>query len=70
MAVNPIIEYFWRDLVHVYCHGLESSAGNTAPPIFVESLQCGTNRLLPPLPLHMHAENNLPTALMSNIHIG
>jgi len=35
MAVNPTTEYFSRDLVPEYCHGLESSAVYTAPPIFV-----------------------------------
>jgi len=70
MAVNPIIECFWRDLAPEYCHGLESSAVNTAPPFFVESLQGRSNRSLPRLPLHMRAEDIIPTVLTSNIHIG
>jgi len=32
MAVNPIIDCFWRDLVPEYCQGLESSVVYTAPP--------------------------------------
>jgi len=70
MAVNPIIEWFWRDLVPEYCQGLESSAVYTAPPFFVESVQGHSNRSLPRLLLHMHAEDIIPTFLTSNIFIG
>jgi hypothetical protein len=70
MAVNPIVECFWRDLVPEYCHGLESSAVNTAPLFFVEYLQGRSNQSLPRLPLHMHAEEIIRTVLKSNIHIG
>jgi len=70
MAVEPIIECFWSDLVPEFYHGWESSAVNTAPPFFVESLQGRSNRSLPCLPLHMHAEEIIPTVLTSNIHIG
>jgi len=70
MAVNPIIECFSRDLVTEYCHGLESSAVHTASPIFVETLHGRSNRSLPCLPLHMHAQAVVPTFLMSNIYIG
>jgi len=70
MAVNPIIECFWRDLVPEYCHGLESTVVHTALPFFFESLQGRSNRSLPRLPLHMHAEDIVPTVLTSNIHIG
>jgi len=70
MAVNPIIESFRRDLVTEYCQGLESSAVNTAPPFFVETLPGRSNRSLPRLPLHMHAQAIIPTFLMWNIYIG
>ena len=69
MAIHPIIECFGRDPVPEDCHGLESSAVNSAPPVFVESLHGRSNRSLPRLPLHMHAEDIIPTALTSNIHI-
>jgi len=70
MAVDPIIECFCRDIVPVYYHDLESNAVNTAPPFFVESLQGCSNRSLPRLPLHMHAEDIIPTVLTSSIYIG
>jgi len=69
MAVDPIIECFWRDLVPEYCQGLESSLIYTAPPFFVESLQGRPYRSLPRLPLNMHAEDIIPTFLMSTIYI-
>jgi len=70
MAVNPIIECFGRDLVPEYCQGLESGTVYTAPPFFVESVQGRSNRSLPRLPLHMHAEDIIPTFLKLNIYIG
>jgi len=70
MAVDPIIEWFSRDLVAEYCHGLEASAVYTAPPFFVESLPGRSNSSLPRLPLHMHAEEIVPAFLTSNIYIG
>jgi len=70
MAVNPIIECFSRDLVTKYCHSLESRLVNTAPPIFVKTLPGRSNRSLPRLPLHMHAQIIIPTFEMSNIYIG
>jgi hypothetical protein len=70
MAANTIIECFGRDLVPEYCHSLESSAINSAPPFFVESLQGYSNRSLPHMLLHMHAEVIIPTVLTSNIQIG
>jgi len=70
MAVNPIIECFGRDFVPEYCHGLESSAVYTATSFFIESLHGHSNRSLPRLPLHMHAEKIIPTVLTSNIHNG
>ena len=70
MAVNPIIERFSRGLVPEYYHGLESSAVNTAPPICVESLPGCSNRSLPRLPLHMHAEEIVPAFFTLNIYIG
>jgi len=70
IAVNPIIESFSRDLVTEYCQGLESSTVHAAPPIFVETLHGRSNRSLPRLPLHMHAQAIVPTFLMSNIYIG
>jgi len=69
MPVNPIIECFWRDLVPEYCRGSDSSVVNTAPPFFVESVHGRSNRSLPRLPLHMHAEDILSTVLTSNIYI-
>jgi len=68
MAVNPIIEYFSRDLVPEYCQGLESSAVYTAPPFFVETLSGRWNKNKPRLPLHMHVQGTNPACLMSNIY--
>jgi hypothetical protein len=70
MPVNPIIECFSRDLVPENCHGLQSSAVYTAPPISVESLQGRLNRCLPHLLLHINAEELIPTILMSDIYVG
>ena len=39
-------------------------------PFVVECLEGRTNRRLPRLPLHMHADQISPGILMSNIHIG
>jgi len=47
MIVNPIIESFSRDLVSEYCEGLQSSAVNTAPPLFVETLAAHANSSVP-----------------------
>ena len=38
--------------------------------MFVESVKGRSNTSLPRLPLHMHAEDNIPTFLTSNIYIG
>jgi len=70
MAVIPIIECFWRDLVPEYCQGLESSAVCAGPHFFVESVHGRSNMSLPRLPLHVHAEDIIPTFLTSNIYIG
>jgi len=70
MAVNPKIECFWRDLVTEYCHGFESSSVFTPPPFFVETLPGRSNPTLPPLTLHMHPQEVIPTFLTSNIYIG
>jgi hypothetical protein len=70
MPVNPIIEYFSMDLVPEYCQGLEASAVLTAPPVVVESFHGHSNRSLPRLPLHMHAEDIISTLLTSNLYIG
>ena len=70
MAVNPIIECIWRDLVPKYCQGLESSAIYTVPPIVVEYVHGSSNKSLPQVPLHMHAEDIIPTFLTWNIYIG
>jgi hypothetical protein len=70
MPVNSKIECFSRDQVPEYCLGLEASAVSTAPPFFVESLHGRSNRSLPRLLLHMHAEDIIPTFLTSNIYIG
>jgi len=69
MAVNNIIECFWRDLVPEDREGLESSVVYTAPPIVVESVHGRSNRSLVRLLLHMHAEDTIPAFLMSNIYI-
>ena len=69
MAVNPIIECFSKDLVTEYCPGLESSAFYTEPPFFVKTLPGRSNRSLPRLPLHMHAQEIIPTFLTWNINI-
>jgi len=70
MAVNVIIEYFWRNLVAGYCQGLESSAVYIAPPFLVQSVHGRSNRSLPRLLLHIHSEDIIPTFLKSNIYIG
>jgi len=57
MAVNPIIQCFSRDLVTKSCQGLESRVVSTGPPFFLECLHGRSNRCLPRLPLHMHAED-------------
>jgi len=69
MAVNPIIECFSRDLITEYCQGLEFRKAYTAPPFFVKSLPGRSNRSLPHLPLHMHAQTIILTLLTSNIYI-
>jgi hypothetical protein len=69
MPVNPIIECFSRDLIAEYCRGLEASAVSSAPPFVVESLHGRSSRSLPRLPMHMHAEDIIPTFLTSNIYI-
>jgi hypothetical protein len=40
-----------------------------APPFFIESLHGRSNQSLPALPLHMDAEEIIPTFLTSNIYI-
>jgi len=70
MAVNSIIECFWRDLVPEYFQGLVSSAVYTAPPFFVKSVHGRPKKSLPCLPLHMHLEDSIPTFFTSNIYIG
>jgi len=69
MAVDPKIECVSRDFFPEYYHGLESSAVYTAPPFFVESLPGRSNRCLPRLLLHMHAEEIVPAFLTPNIDI-
>ena len=68
--INPIIEYYSRDLVPEYCQGRESSAVYTLPPSFVESLPGHSNRSLRLQTLHTHAEEIIPTFLISNIYFG
>jgi hypothetical protein len=70
MPDNPIIECFSKDLVPDYCQGLEASTVSTAPPFVVELLHGHSIKSLPRLLLNMHAENNIPTFLTSNINIG
>jgi len=70
IAVKPIIECFSGDLVDEYCHSSESSRVYIAPPSFVKSLPGCSNRSLPHLLLHMHAETIIPPFLTSNIDIG
>jgi len=70
MAVNPIFECISTDLVPEYCQRLESSAVYTVPPLFVKSVHGRSNRSLPCLLLHMHAEEIIPTFLTSKIYIG
>jgi len=70
MTVDPIIEWFSRDLIPEYCQGIETSAVYTVPPFCVESLPGHSNWSLPCLPLHIHAEENFPAFLTSNINIG
>jgi len=70
MAFNPIIESFWRDLVTEYCQGLGSSAVYSTPPFFVKTLPGHSNRSLPHLPLHIHAQAIIPTFSTRNINIG
>jgi hypothetical protein len=70
MPVDPMIECFSRDVVPEYTQGLEASVVCTVPPFFVESCHGRSNRSLPRLLLHMHAEEIIPTFLISNIYIG
>ena len=70
IAVNPIMDCISRNLVPKYCQGIESSTVYTAPPFCVESLCGRSNRSPPCLPLHMHAEEIIPTYLGSSIYIG
>ena len=65
MPVNPTIECFQGILSLSMVRGYRR-----APPFFVESLRGRSNRSLPRLPLHMHAEDIIPTFLTSNIYIG
>ena len=53
-----------------YCQGLESCAVCTVPLCFVESIQGWSNWSRPRLPLHMHAEDSIPTFSTLDIHIG
>ena len=61
MAVNPIIEYVRRDFISECCQSIETSAVNTAPPIIVECVLGSLNWSLPCQPLHMYAEDIIPT---------
>ena len=70
MAVDPRNECFSRDLVPEYCQGLDSSVVYTAPPYFVATVPDHSNRSLPRLPLHLHAEAIICTFITSNIYIG
>jgi len=70
MAVNPVIECVSRDLVAEYCHSLESSAVHPVPPFLVETLPGRSNRSLPCLLLHMHAQAIIPTFSTSIIYVG
>jgi hypothetical protein len=70
MQVSSIIESFSRDLVPEYCQSFKSGAGCTAHPCFIESLYGCSNRSLPCLPLHMHAEQIIPIFLTSNLDSG
>jgi len=69
MADNPMIQCFSRDLVTEYCQGLESSQVYTAPPLFLETLPDRSDRSLPRLPLHMHAQEFIPIFFTWNINI-
>jgi len=68
-VVNSIIECFSRDFVTKYYQGLESSGVYTAPPCFVETLPGRSNRTLPRVLLHMHAQAIHPALLTSTIYI-
>jgi len=70
IAVNPIIECFWRDLVPKYCQGVQSSAVYTGPPFFVDSVHGRPYWSLPCVLLHLHAEDMVPTILTLIIYIG
>jgi len=70
IAVNPIIECVSRDLVTEYCEHLESSAVHTGHPFFLETLQGHSNRSLPHLPFHIHAQPIVSKFLTSNIEVG
>jgi len=70
MAVNPRIECFSRELVTEYCQGSESSTVYTAPPFFVKTLPGRSNRNLPRLWLHMHAQEIISTFLTWDIYLG
>jgi hypothetical protein len=58
------------DLIPEYGQGLESSAVYTVHPFFVESIHGHSNRSLPRLPLHLQAEDIIPTFSTSHISSG
>jgi hypothetical protein len=70
MAINPIIEYFSRDLVPEYCHELESKAIPSVCPLFVESLHGRSSWSQHHELFHLHGEDIIPIVVTSNIHIG
>jgi len=70
MAVDPMFKCVSRDLVPMYCQGLQSCVVYTAPSIVVESIHHCSDRCLPHLPLHMHTEEINSIFLTSNIIIG
>jgi len=69
MALDPRIEWLSWDLVPEYCHGLESSKVDPAPPFVVKSLRARSNMSPPHLALHMHGKEIIVTFVMSNIYI-
>ena len=70
MAVNPIIEFFSRDLVTGNCESIESSAVYTVPPSYAETVTGHSNKSLTRLPLHMNIAEIIRTCLISNIYVG
>jgi len=69
MAVNPMIEWFSRDLVPADCPTSESCTVYIAHPFFTKSLPGRANTSLHCLLLNLYTTTFLPLFVTSNIYI-